>query len=49
MQNLVYQTTLDWWIFLMAGSMVMMLAMITLSWQSWHKARKNPVEALRYE
>ena len=27
----------------------LVVAILTVSWQSWRAARKNPVEALRYE
>jgi len=49
MQNFAYKTTLSWWIFGLAGTTVLIIALLTVSWQSWTNARKNPVEALRYE
>jgi len=44
-----YKTRLDWWIFGLAGLVALVVAILTVSWQSWRAARKNPVEALRYE
>ena len=44
-----YKTKLSWWIFALAGIMVLGIALITVSWQSWKAATRNPVEALRYE
>ncbi|MFP4366090.1 MAG: ABC transporter permease [Bacteroidales bacterium] len=49
LQNFAYQTELSWWIFALAGVIALGIAMLTVSWQSWSAARRNPVEALRYE
>ncbi len=49
LQNFAYKTTLSWWIFALAGIITLIITLITVSWQSWKAATKNPVEALRYE
>jgi putative ABC transport system permease protein len=49
MQNFVYKTEFSWWIFLLAGTIAFLIALGTVSWQSWRAATRNPVEALRYE
>ena len=49
LQNFAYKTTLSWWIFALAGSLALLIALLTVSWQSWRAATRNPVEALRYE
>ncbi len=49
LESFVYKTDLSWWVFVLAGSMTIMIALVTVSWQSWRAANKNPVEALRYE
>ena len=49
LQNFAYKTELSWWIFFLAGLLILGIALITLSWQSWSAATRNPVEALRYE
>jgi putative ABC transport system permease protein len=49
LQNFVYKTELSWWIFLLAGIIAFGIALITVNWQSWRAATRNPVEALRYE
>lgn len=49
LQNFAYKTALSWWIFALAGLFAMMIALITVSWQTFRAARKNPIEALRYE
>lgn len=49
LQNFAYKTELSWWIFALAGLMALGIALLTVSWQSWQAARRNPVEALRDE
>ncbi len=49
LENFAYRTTLGWWIFVLAGVMALGIALLTVSWQSWKAATRNPVEALRYE
>ena len=49
LQNFAYKTEVSWWIFALAGLITLGIALITVSWQSWRAATRNPVEALRYE
>jgi putative ABC transport system permease protein len=49
LQSFAYKTKLSWWIFCLAGIIALVIALITVSFQSWKAATKNPVEALRYE
>ena len=49
LQNFAYQTVISWWIFPLAGLITLGIALLTVSWQSWRAATRNPVEALRYE
>jgi putative ABC transport system permease protein len=49
LQNFNYKTELNWWVFGLAGLVVPGIAFLTISWQSWRAATRNPVEALRYE
>ena len=49
LENFAYKTTLSWWIFVLAGVLALGIALLTVSWQSWKAATRNPVEALRYE
>jgi putative ABC transport system permease protein len=44
-----YKTQLNWWIFATAGISAILIAVLTVSWQSWRAATRNPVDALRYE
>ncbi|WP_238768196.1 ABC transporter permease [Maribellus maritimus] len=49
LENFAYKTDLSWWIFALAGLLASGIAILTVSWQSWRAATRNPVEALRYE
>jgi putative ABC transport system permease protein len=49
LQGFAYKTELSLWIFGFAGILALGIALITVSWQSWRAATRNPVEALRYE
>jgi len=49
LENFAYKTALSWWIFALAGMLTLGIALLTVSWQSWIAATRNPVEALRYE
>lgn len=49
LENFAYRTNLSWWIFVLAGILALGIALLTISWQSWKAATKNPVEALRCE
>ncbi len=49
LENFAYKTSLNWWIFILAGITVLGVTLLTVSLQTFRAARKNPVEALRYE
>ena len=49
LENFAYKTEIDWWVFALAGAVALVTALVTVSWQSWRAASRNPVEALRYE
>ncbi len=49
LENFAYKTELSWWVFAVAGLLALGIALLTVSWQSWRAARRNPVEALKYE
>lgn len=49
LENFAYKTSLSWWIFVLAGVLALGIAMLTVSFQSWKAATRNPIEALRYE
>ncbi len=49
LEAFAYKTDMSWWIFALAGVLALGIALLTVSWQSWRAATRNPVEALRYE
>jgi putative ABC transport system permease protein len=49
LQDFDYRTSISWWIFALAGLATLVIALLTISWQTWKAARQNPVETLRYE
>jgi len=49
LQHFAYRTTISWWVFALALLVSMLVAGITISWQTYRAATRNPVEALRYE
>ncbi|HEY4785454.1 MAG TPA: ABC transporter permease [Bacteroidales bacterium] len=49
LENFAFKTNLSWWVFVLAGTVAVVVALLTISWQSWRAATRNPVESLRYE
>jgi len=49
LQGIENRTTISWLIFALGGLMAFGIALLTVSWQSWKAATRNPVDALRYE
>ena len=49
LQNFAYRIELSWWLFILAGAIAMVVAFLTVGFQSYSAAGRNPVEALRYE
>ena len=49
LQSYAYRITLNPWIFAVIGLIVLFIALLTVGLQSYKAARKNPVDALRYE
>ena len=47
--NFAYQTALSWWIFVLSGGITLAIVLLTVSWLTYRAARRNPIEALRYE
>ena len=44
-----YKTTMSLWVFGLAGFAVLVITLLTISWQSWKAATVNPVEVLKNE
>jgi hypothetical protein len=49
LQNFPYRISLSWDVFIMAGLLALVISWLTVAYQAWYTARKNPVNSLRYE
>lgn len=49
LQNFAYHVDLEWWTFLLAGAMALLIALLTVSVQAIKVAIANPVKSLRTE
>jgi len=49
LQQFAYKIPIYWWIFLLAGLLVCVITVITVSWQSRKAATANPVDAIKNE
>ncbi|HXL55130.1 MAG TPA: hypothetical protein VN958_02660 [Chitinophagaceae bacterium] len=49
LQNFAYHISISWWIFLAAAFLAMLIALITINYQSAKAAMVNPVKSLRTE
>jgi putative ABC transport system permease protein len=49
LKNYAYRINISWWILALSILMTSLIALITVSWQSYKAASGNPVRALRYE
>jgi len=49
LQDFAYRIGISWWMFILAGGLALMIALLTISSQAIRAAIANPVESLRYE
>jgi putative ABC transport system permease protein len=49
LQDYAYRINISWWVFLIAGTIAVLIAVITISFQAIKAAIANPVESLRTE
>jgi len=49
LQRFAYRIAMGWMIFILAGIVVLILSLLTISWQIIRAATANPVDSLRYE
>lgn len=49
LQDFVYRTQISWWVFVLAGAMAVLIALLTVSFQAVRAAFANPVKSLRTE
>ena len=48
-QNFAYRVNINWWVFLLAGGLALVIALLAVSTQAIKAALANPVQSLRYE
>ena len=48
-KNYTYHVEIGWWVFIVAGLMSVLIALVTISFQAIRAAIANPVAALRSE
>ncbi len=49
LQNFAYRIDISWWMFVLAGSGALLIAMVTVSFQAIKTANANPVKSLRVD
>ena len=49
LQNYAYRTQINWWVFIMAAALAVLIAIFTISFQAIKAALANPVKSLRTE
>ncbi len=49
LQNFEYRTNIGWWIFVLAGVLAILIALLTVSFQALKAALANPVKSLKSE
>jgi len=49
LQDFAYRINISWWVFVLAGGVVLLVALATVSLQAIKAATANPVKSLRYE
>ena len=49
LQSFAYRTSISLWIFVVSATLALVIALITVSYQSIKAAIANPVDSLRYE
>jgi putative ABC transport system permease protein len=49
LEGFAYRTNINWWLFPLAGSIALLIALLTVSYQAIKAALMNPVKSLRSE
>lgn len=49
LENFAYKTNFTWWIFVIPGVLAVLISIVTVSWQSWSAATRNPIKSLKTE
>lgn len=46
LERFAYRVSLDWWLFALAGFIVLLISFVSVSLQSWRAAKANPAESI---
>jgi len=49
LQGFEYRVNVSWWVFVLAGVLALLIALVTVSFQAIKAAIANPVKSLRSE
>lgn len=49
LENFAYRTPIYWWVFLLAFIIVLLITVITVTYQNWKAANENPVNSIKNE
>jgi len=49
LQSFAYRINLNWWMFASAGIITLVISLLTVSWQTFYTATRNPTDCLRHE
>lgn len=49
LSGFAYRVTIGWWLFPLAGLIILSITILTVVLQTWRAASRNPVTSLRYE
>ena len=49
LEQFAYKTPIYWWVFVLAGLLVLAITVFTVSWQSYKAATANPVDSIKNE
>jgi putative ABC transport system permease protein len=49
LQDFAYRISIEWWVFVLAGVIALLIALVTVSFQAIKAALANPVKSLRTE
>jgi putative ABC transport system permease protein len=49
LEDFAYRINIEWWMFVLAGALVIVIALLTMSFQAIRAAIANPVKSLRTE
>ena len=49
LESFAYQTPVHWWVFVLGGFIVLVISLLTVSWESYKAASANPIQGIKYE